>query len=146
MDTIAIDLEDPASRWRLPAGWFLVAAGLAAVSWWVWTWSRVHNLITEHVAAHGSLPGSPMDRAALYVNGTGPEQQLSSDLASMPGLYPWGWLPLVLAVAVGLLGWFVAVPRTRRTVAVGVGASVLLLVVLMAWLGETTTIALDILE
>ena len=123
-----------------------MAVGLFGVSWWIWMWSWVHYLIADHVAEHGPLPRSATGRAGIYSNGTLAEQQLSIDLESVAGLYPWGRLPLVLGVIVSLLGWIVAGPRSPSRVIFGLGVSFFLLSGPLFLLGDSMRVALDILE
>lgn len=127
-------------------GWALTAVGLAGIAWWIWAWTRVNQLITRHVAEWGPLPDSPLERAALYVDGTPAQRQLSNDLEAISGLYPWGPLPLILATTVALIGAGLALRQRRRLAAVGIAAILTLSVLALSELDGTMAVALDILE
>ena len=113
---------------------------------WIWAWTRVNQLITGHVAEWGPLPDSPLERAALYVEGTPPQQQLSNDLEAIAGPYPWGPLSMILATAVALVGFGLALRQRRRLAAVALVATLTLSVLALSELDGTMAVALDILE
>lgn len=140
------DTQQPVPDARTPLGWPLLAIGLLAVSWWAWTWSKVHGLITGHIAQHGELPTDASERAGLYANGSPAEQRLSADLESMSGLYPWGRLPLVLGVCLVLFGWVMVGSRKPARLVAGVVVAILLAALPLALWGDSARVALDILE
>lgn len=107
---------------------------------------KVNQLITSHVAEWGPLPDSPFERATLYFDGTLAEQQLSSDLEAISGLYPWGPAPLILAAAVALVGFALALRQRRRLATVGIVVTLTLSLFALSQLGDTMAVALDILE
>ena len=127
-------------------GWALGAVGLAGIAWWIWVWSKVSQLITGHVAEWGPLPDSPFERAALYVDGTPAQQQLSNDLERISGIYPWGPLTLILATTVALVGFGLALRHHRRLRTAGIVVTLTLPVLALSQLGDTMVVALDILE
>jgi hypothetical protein len=144
--TTVIRDEIAVTRLVSQVGWALTAVGLAGIAWWIWAWTRVNQLITRHVAESGPLPDSPFERAALYVEGTPAERQLSNDLEAISGLYPWGPLPLILATTVALIGFGLALRQRRRLAAVGIVATLTFSVLALSELDSTMAVALDILE
>lgn len=143
---LATDIQQPVPDAGKPLGWPLLGIGLLAVSWWAWTWSKVHGLVTDHVANQGELPSDAWERAGLYANGSPAEQRLSADLASMTGLYPYGRLPLVLGACLVLLGWVMVGSTKPVRVIAGIVAAALLIGVPLALFGDSARVALDILE
>lgn len=137
--------NEPVGQPRL-GGWLLMIVGLPTVAWWIWAWSKADTLIGDHLAAHGPLPTSAMDRAALYADGTPAEQVLSSALDSIAGLYPWGRLPLVLGSVALASGWFLSGSATRARAVAALAASALLFGLPLAIYGDSIRVALDILE
>ncbi len=147
MGATEVSFEEPAtSNVAALTGWCLGALGIAGITWWIWTWSKVETLINDHVSDHGALPTSPMERAALYANGTAAEQQLSTDLEAISGLYPWGTAPLIMAGLVALGGFTLALRQSRLIAGIGLLATVALIAVWSTALGDARPVALDILE
>ncbi|MEL7157858.1 MAG: hypothetical protein AAFN30_14865, partial [Actinomycetota bacterium] len=128
METATLVSNGPAAKVQpaTGAGWSLAALGWVGITWWIWAWSKVDGLIDDHVSAWGPLPTSSVERAALYADGTPPQQQLSSDLEAITGLYPWGTLPLILAAIVALGGFGLALPGGRRLARLGIVVTVTL--------------------
>lgn len=127
-------------------GWVVAAIGFAGMAWWIWTWRNVQTLIDRHIETSGPLPMSDSELAALYANGTIPERQLSNELASLAGLYPWGPLPLFTAGLVAAGGILLSYRKRGTLTALGIGLTCLLVVVPLAVLGSSMVIALAILE
>lgn len=147
MTPITVDHDEPAAD-HGPAqfGWFLGVVGLAGIAWWVWTLSKVQALIDDHVAANGPLPTSSTERAGLYSNGSPAEQQLSADLEAIPGLYPWGRGPLLVAALIAVAGFAIVYQRSRVVGGIGLFLTVASIAVGSIVLGEEMRVALDILE
>ena len=127
-------------------GRYLFIAGLGALGWTYMTWFRVHNLITEHVSEHGSLPSDESSLASLYLSGSNPERVLSNQLSGMAGLYPYGlkW-PLVMATSITLLGTVLYL-RSRWAVFAVAFCTAVVSLLFGSHLHETAALALNILE
>lgn len=136
----------PVTRRPNVAAWVWTIVGLAIAGWWIWTWSRVDRLITEHVADHGALPISPLDRSVLYADGTTAQRELSAELSSMSGLYPWGRLPLFIGASAAVLGMCLLAGGRRGRTALALVAGAVVLTEPLRLFGESMWIALDILE
>ncbi len=141
----AID-DETAPHPKRTIGTVLIASGLAGAAWWIWTWTRVRTLINDYVAEFGPLPSGPEARAALGRNGTEAQRQLSNDLDAIAGLYPWGRLPLVLAVLAVAAGWLSFGPSSQRRTIVAAAVALVAFGIPMVFLGDTMQIALAILE
>lgn len=127
-------------------GWAISVAGLALAGWWTATWARVHSLISDHVAAHGLLPGSSLERAGLYANGTSEEQRLSDELSGIAGLYPWGMFPLIIAALFVFFGIVLGSPPKMWRGVLAFAIALLIVNVPLLMFGDSMWIALDVLE
>lgn len=128
---------------RIGAGVGILGFGL--VSWWIWTWSRVHGMIHDHVVEWGPLPTTAIARSTLVTNGTEPERALAARLADTLGLYPWGALPLLLGAAASLVGCVIYRRIDRRVAAVGAMLTVFATTTAIVLFSETVGTTLDIL-